>query len=259
MTAATVANLKACFASTLGLCESLTEDEWATQSLCPAWTVHGVMSHLAGIEHVMTGWRPNGDAPAPFDKIGAFVKESKQLSGAELAARFREILTKREPELDALTADDLAATSWTPIGIHTYGRFMEVRVFDFWVHEQDARVPLNRPGHLDGDAARMSLDEVRGSFGYIAGKKVGVPDGKGVTAHLTGPIRADLSAIVDGRAKFVESLAHPDAEITTDFLTFMLLACGRIDPEQQLRDGKVTLGGDPALAHQLATNLRFTF
>ena len=49
--------------------------------------------------------------------------------------------------------------------------------------------------------------------------------------ELTGPIGAHLAAVVDGRARVVDDLDHPDAVVRTDFLTFMLLACGRTDPE----------------------------
>jgi len=44
----------------------------------------------------------------------------------------------------------------------------------------------------------------------------------------------------------------------TDFLTFMLLACGRTDPEQHLTNGDIELQGNEELAEQLARNLRFT-
>ena len=105
----------------------------------------------------------------------------------------------------------------------------------------------------------MALAEVRASFGYIAGKRVGVPDGRSVTVHLGGPLAMDVSAAVaDGRAR-VTDVVTPDASITTDSLTFMLLACGRIDPDAAVADGRVRMAGDPELAGRLARQLRFTF
>jgi hypothetical protein len=56
----------------------------------------------------------------------------------------------------------------------------------------------------------------------------------------------------------VDDLDHPDAIVRTDFLTFMLLACGRIGPESHLASGGIELGGNKELAGQLARNLRFT-
>ena len=59
----------------------------------------------------------------------------------------------------------------TPIGPATYGRFMNVRVFDFWVHQRDMTMPLGIDTKDDGVHAEITLDEVHGSLGYIAGKK----------------------------------------------------------------------------------------
>ena len=96
------------------------------------------------------------------------------------------------------------------------------------------------------------------SFGYIVGKRARLPDGSRVLVELTGPIEAHLAAVVDGRARVVDDLDHPDAIVRTDFLTFMLLACGRTDPEAHLAAGDIELLGNQELAGQLARNLRFT-
>ena len=56
----------------------------------------------------------------------------------------------------------------------------------------------------------------------------------------------------------MEHLDNPDVELTTDTLTFIQLACGRIDPQAQIDAGKVTWTGDDELANQAAKNLRFT-
>lgn len=255
-----MANLRRCVTSLTDLCSGLTPLQWQTPSLCPEWTVHGVLAHLAGIEFALAGWRPEGDTPAPFHKVGEFVAgEAAGLSGARLLARFREIWAVRDAELAAATADDFAAQSWTPVGVATYGRFMDVRVFDFWVHEQDIRVPLGLPGHLTGPSASQAFDEVRKSWGYILGKRVGLKEGQSVTVEVTGPIVATLHGKVDGRAQLVDHLANADATVTMDSLTFLLLCCGRIDPQEAISQGKVGFAGDLALGEQVARNLRFTF
>jgi uncharacterized protein (TIGR03083 family) len=259
MTIAAVTNLLHCFDTFTGLCEELDEADWATPSLCPGWTVQDIAAHLTGIERALSGWPPSGDDPPPFNQIGGYMEQARAWRGPQLLDDMRRILDGRRAELSAMADADFDATSWTPVGVQTYGRFMAVRTFDFWVHEQDVRVPVGRPGHLEGPAAEMSLDEVRLSLGYIVGKRAGVPDGRSVKIVLTGPIEAELNAVVAGRATAVDSLPDPDATVTTDFLTFMLLACGRIDPNEPISSGAVTYDGDTALADQLARNLRFTF
>lgn len=253
-----VDHLNQCYDSLLALLASLDEKQWQTPSLCPGWTIHTVVAHLTGVETALVGWSPDGDTPAPFHLIGPFMKDVASMSGAGLHDRFRRVTDERRAELAVLDDGYFAQTSWTPVGVQTYGRFMEVRVFDCWVHEQDMRVPLGIAGHEGGPAAAMSVEEVRRSFGYIVGKKAQIPDGRSVRIKLTGPVEGELAAVVEGRARAVETLDHADATIETDSLTFMLLACGRIDPQIPISDGRVRLVGEKALADQLARNLAFT-
>ncbi len=254
-----VERLEECMASTQSLLADLDDAAWATPSLCPGWTVRDVVQHLAGIEELLLGWWPHGDSPPPFERLTEYLAFAGSGTRAEIVARFDATLAARRTELAQRTDADFAAISWTPISVATYGRFMEMRAFDFWVHEQDMRVPLGRPGHLDGAAAASAVEEVRRSFGYIVGKSAGIPDGRRVAVRLTGPVHTDLfAAVVDGRARVTEHEDAPDAEVVTDSLTFVLLACGRIDPTEPLRDGRVELRGDRALAERLATSLRFT-
>jgi hypothetical protein len=135
---------------------------------------------------------------------------------------------------------------------------MAIREFDIWVHERDIRVPLGIPGDDGGPPAEMALDEVHGSIGYIVGKKIGLPDGTGIAIELTGPVHRRILARVDGRATRVDALESPDVTLSMDSLTFMLLACGRIDPQGPIDDGRVTWSGDPELAARAAHNLAFT-
>ena len=104
----------------------------------------------------------------------------------------------------------------------------------------------------------MALDEVHASIGFIVGKKVGLADGKGIAFELTGPARRRLMAKVDGRATRVESLPSPDVTLTMDSLTFMLLACGRIDPQGPIDDRRVTWSGHAELGAHAARHLAFT-
>ena len=56
----------------------------------------------------------------------------------------------------------------TPAGPDTYGRFMRVRIFDCWMHEQDIRRAVGRPGHVEGPAVdRVPLFAVRVRDGWI--------------------------------------------------------------------------------------------
>jgi len=241
------------------LAVELSEEEWATPSLCPGWTARDVMLHLASLEQVLAGWLPgNSGEPPDFARAGYFATETSVMDNATFDRRVREVFTERRSNLAELDPADLERPSWTPIGPATYGRFLELRVFDFWVHERDITTPLGRPTNDRGLCAEMTLDEVEDSLGYIVGKKVGLPDGCSIAFHLTGPLERDMYVVVDGRARGVEHLEHPQVEITTDSLTFVQLAAGRIDPDPLIAAGVVRWTGDAELGAHAARNLAFT-
>ena len=63
---------------------------------------------------------------------------------------------------------------------------------------------------------------------------------------------------VDGRAAVVDGLDDPSVEVTADSLTFVQLACGRIDPQQAIDDGRISWTGDAEWGENAARNLAFT-
>ena len=104
----------------------------------------------------------------------------------------------------------------------------------------------------------MSVDEVEGSIGYIVGKKIGLAEGKSIAFEVTGATPRRIMVKVDGRATRVSELADPTVTVTADTLTFMQLACGRIDPEQAIAAGLITWTGDNEWGGRAARNLAFT-
>ena len=255
----TINNLTECIDSVTELASGLSDEQFAVQSLCPDWTVQGVLGHLFALETILTGWFPDGpEDPPPFGQMGTVFSEIMALSGPSFVDRITSIGGARKAELDALDDDKMMAPSITPVGISTYGKFMAIRVFDFWVHEQDMRLPLGLDPSPGGPAAEQAIDEIEGSLGYIVGKKIGLQDGQSIKFTLTGPVERTMCVKVDGRAGQVDSLDNPDVELTTDSVTFALLACGRLDPEETISAGKVTWIGDETLGAHAARNLRYT-
>ena len=255
----TIDNLKRCYDDLEGLITQLSDDDWTVQSLCPDWDVRGVVTHLAAIENVLLDWLPTEENNVPpFDRVGEFTEAAAGLSNEEFAAQVSSILARRRTNLDATTDDEFARASMTPVGPGTYHRFMDIRVFDFWVHQRDMTTPLGQVSDDGGDAAETAVDEVDMSIGYIVGKKIGLPDGKSIAFRLTGPVERSILAAVDGRAARVTELANPDVEVTTDSTTFVQLACGRIDPQGPIDDGRITWTGDAEWGEKAARNLAFT-
>ncbi len=246
--------LQGCYSAMEALCADLSDADWQAQSLCPEWTVRAVVDHVTSIEAVMAGWLPDDDrTPPPFERAAQYLEDT-----TPYPAKISAVYDRRRHDLAALSSADLERPSWMPTGPGTYGRFLAIRVFDFWVHERDITTPLGRATDDSGTAAEIALAEVESSIGYIVGKKVGLPDGKSITFDLTGPIVRQISVTVDGRAKPVDHLDDPDVTLTTDSTTFIQLACGRIDPQVPIDAGAVTWKGDQELGERAARNLRFT-
>ncbi len=249
----------------------LSDADWQTGTPCPGWPVAAQYAHMIGTESMLLG-RPNPEAdpgsPAHVrNQIGGFnevwVAALAPRPRAEVLEMFSEVTSERLRALAAMTEDDFSAESWTPVGQADYRRFMQIRVFDCWVHEQDIRDALDRPGHGSGPAAEQAVDEIVRAAGYLVGKKAGAPAGSSVRLQLTGPVerRVDVS-VADGRARVVEALDGPPvATVTLGSDAFTRLACGRVEPAAVLDGGRlggVRLDGDASLGRRVAEHLAFT-
>jgi uncharacterized protein (TIGR03083 family) len=181
-------------------------------------------------------------------------------SGADVLADFRAVTVERMAILRA-PDHDFGADTWTPIGPGTVRDLLPFRVFDSWVHEQDVRRALRRPGNDDSTAASASLDRIESIVPMVVGKKVGPPDGTIVAFTVAGPVgRAFAIEVAGGRAGFLDSVpAAPTVHLEMDTDTFVRLASGRGDPESILASGAVAVEGDPVLGRAVAENMNFLF
>lgn len=259
MTATALDGLDICWNSLDSLLTGLSPDDWSTQSLCPDWDVSGVVIHLVAVEEMLLGQPPSAFSETlPFEVVGQASAEMAHLSPDELLQRFRDVTAQRRRDLAGLSDAEFDTPVMTPVGPGTYGRFMDIRIFDNWVHEQDIRRPLGRAGHESGPAAVRSIDEIRMSLPYIVGKRIGLPDGASIRFDLTGPVSDAYTVRVAGRAALVSDSDPVDVTVTADSTTFALLACGRIDPQGAIDSGAITWNGDDDLGNRAARNLRFT-
>jgi len=252
------------------LLDGLPEADWQAASGVPAWDVKALVSHIIGTESFLTGIAPpelDVDVKAldhVRNDIGAlnecWVRHLSAEPGSAILERFRDVTKGRREALRAMSDDEWNAPTLTPVGPESYGRFMRVRVFDCWMHEQDIRVGLKRPSsdaELDSRAARQSLDEIAGSMAFVVGKLSGAPDGSRVLFDLTGPLARSIRVAVDGRAQVVDDFGgqEPTATIRLDALQFTRLAGGR--PMCPARAQDVELGGDKEVAARIVERLNF--
>lgn len=251
-------------------CYELSSSEWALPTECPGWDVKDQLSHLIGIERSLMG-----EAPPEWDgPLGDHVKNDfaamneawvavrRPLDGAAVRAEFVDVTGTRLAQLAARTEDDWAVVGWSPVGEVPYAVFMEVRAFDSWVHEQDARRGLDRPGGSGNLASAISLGRVEDAMPFVVGKKAGCPDGTSVRFEVGGPgddARAFTVAVEGKRARAVDEGVMPTVTLTLSGLDFVRLGCGRATAAEVGAAGGIEIAGDAAVGHRVLDAMNFMF
>jgi uncharacterized protein (TIGR03083 family) len=249
---------------------SLDESQWGTPTECPGWTVQDVFVHITAVERALLD-DPLPESELPDDlphvknRFGTrnerWIESRRAWSGADVLAEFDATIDARLAVLRTLDDDAFAAPSWTPLGQGTLAGLLGLRVVDSWVHEQDVRRAVERPGDLDSEAAAHTVDGMLALLPYVIGKKVGAADGSTVVLSLTGPlVRSVAVATNAGRAEVLEHVpADPSVEIVLATDIYERLACGRIDPDETLIAGAVRIEGDIELGAAVLRNLNLMF
>jgi uncharacterized protein (TIGR03083 family) len=258
--------LTATYAVFEALLAELRPDDWTKPTPCPGWDVRAQVAHVIGTESMMEGI----EAPVAVDAIerpahvrndiGMFNEQwiagLAEASPEEMGNRLHAIIGTRLAAIEAMDDEGWAKESFTPAGPDSYGRFMRIRVMDTWMHEQDIRDAVGRPGHVEGPAVALALDEIQGAMGFVVGKKAGAPAGSRITFDVTGPGGRQIHVAVDERAAVVERLDRPaDVVVRMPVHTFSRLAGGRSNGPD-LR-GTVELEGDEALGNRIVDDLGY--
>ncbi|MFZ0250612.1 MAG: maleylpyruvate isomerase family mycothiol-dependent enzyme [Acidimicrobiales bacterium] len=252
------------------VCAGLSAAEWARPTPCPGWDVKDQLSHLIGIELAIMGEPvPEWDGP-----LGAHVKNDfaatnerfvavrRAQPGPAVREEFVEVTTTRLAQLDALDAAEWAAVGWSPVGEVPRAEFMTVRVFDSWVHEQDVRHALDRPGGCGNAASEISLYRVQGAMPFVVGKKAACADGTAVRFDVSGPgrdARAFTIAVAGGRARPVGDEVSPTVTLSLSGVDFMRLGCGRSTLAEAEEAGGVGVAGDDEVARAVLGAMNFMF
>lgn len=262
-----VAALDEVWDALVSLAVDLTADDWSAPTDCPGWSAKDIYAHIIGTESMLLG-RPTPAVELPpnlphvRNDTGRFnetwVMSYSERSGSELLADLGEVITERRAALATMDQDAFDALAWTPAGEDTYGRFMRIRVMDQWFHEQDVREAVGRPGHLDGLAPEVVLDELTAAIGYVVGKKAAVPPGTSVRIDLKGPMSHRWDVEVTDRARVVDWMAgEPTLTITMPGATFCRVAGGRRAWDHPWVRSATAVEGDEDLASQVLSNLVF--
>lgn len=249
----------------LALLEELDPGDWSAPTDLAGWDVKAVASHTAHLESLLAGGPEEqaevADLPhitgpmGQFTEIGVITRR-----GTEPAAIVDELRARTAERRAALAAEpptDAAAPApgiFGMIGWST-GTLLRNRPLDVWMHEQDVRRAVGRPGGMDTVGAQHSTDYLVEAFGFVVGKRVAPPVGTTAVLAVAGsePIAVEIGE--DGRGRTLAAVPErPTVRLDMDRESFVVLAGGR----RAAAAGAVHVAGDAALGQRIVERLATT-
>lgn len=140
------------------LVQPLVEGEWNRPTPCPAWSVRDLVSHVIGMECEMLGDpRPIHTLPRDLYHVQSDFARYMEMqvdvrrhhTAPEMTSELEYTMIRRARQLRNETRGPDAVVR-APLGAEqTLELAMRMRAFDLWVHEQDLRAAIGRPGNED--------------------------------------------------------------------------------------------------------------
>ena len=255
--------LETIWRSLAALGSELDEHQWKLPTDLAGWNVQDNLAHLIGTERSLQGLSAAVAPPQMGDHvknpIGQFneaeVEARRSRSGAEVLAEWNDLVELRVSTLRTADEAYFDKAMATPTGPGTMADFLHIRVLDCWIHEQDMRRAVGKPGHLAGPAAEHTVDRLLRTIPIVVGKRAATPEGGAVVVDIAGDVsRHVVCEVTDGRAAVVAAAtAEPLATITLDVEAFVVLATGRCNAAS-IAD-RIELAGDQALGQRVVDNL----
>lgn len=241
------------------VCADLSEAEWKQPSDVPGWSVQDLLAHIIGTERLLEGLPLAVPLPDFGDHVrnvmGEFneneVASRRSMRGADVLAEWNELRARRDETLAGADAGYFAQPMATPTGPGTMADFLDVRILDCWIHEQDIRRALGTPANPGGAAAEHTIDRLVRTIPIVIGKRAACPEGRAVVLRIVGEVKRDLTCEVrDGRAGFVDQPSSPPlCTIEMDTEVFLALATGR--QATTAADGRAIINADDEAGREL--------
>ncbi|NEB00227.1 maleylpyruvate isomerase family mycothiol-dependent enzyme [Streptomyces sp. SID13726] len=246
----------------------LVEGEWNRRTPCPGWSVRDVVSHVIGLDCEMLGDpRPIHTLPRDLFHVTndhqrymeMQVDVRRHHTAPEMTSELEYVIIRRNRQLRNESRDPGTKVRG-PLGTElTLAESMRGHAFDVWVHEQDLRTALGRPGDLDSPGAHIARDVLLAALPDIVAVKADAPRSSAIVFDVHGPIEFLRTIRVDiqGRGTLETAPAlGPAATLTLDWETYVRLACGRV-PLDAVSD-RVKAEGDPELTAAILRNFTVT-
>lgn len=249
----------------VALADSLAPEEWDLPTDLPGWDVRAVASHVAHLEGILGG-APREHAEVPelphvvgpmgqFTEIGVITR--REVDPATITDQIRRYAAVRHDELLANPPSDPHAPAPGIFGAigWTTETLLRNRPLDVWMHEQDIRRAVGRPGNLDTPGAHHTAGYLLESLSFVLGKRARATPGTTLVAYVEGHAPTAVSVDDSGRGVMLpEPPGEPTATLRMDRETFLLLAGGRRGSAAE----NVAVEGDAELAARVLAHLAVT-
>ncbi|MEU1000802.1 MULTISPECIES: maleylpyruvate isomerase family mycothiol-dependent enzyme [Streptomyces] len=250
------------------LVQPLPEAEWNRRTPCPGWSVRDVVSHVIGLDCEMLG-DPRPIHSLPRDLFHVTNEHQRYMemqvdvrrhhTAPEMTSELEYVIIRRNRQLRNESRDPGTKVRG-PLGSElTLEESMRRHAFDVWVHEQDLRTALGRPGDLDSPGALVARDVLLGELPRVVAEGAQAPRSSAIVFDVHGPVEFLRTIRVDiqGRGTLETAPAlGPAATLTLDWETYVRLACGRVTPESV--SDRLKTEGDPELAAAILRHFAVT-
>ncbi|GHD85344.1 maleylpyruvate isomerase family mycothiol-dependent enzyme [Streptomyces naganishii] len=250
------------------LVQPLVEGEWNRRTPCPGWSVRDLVSHVIGMDCEMLG-DPRPIHSLPRDLFHVTNEHQRYMemqvdvrrhhTAPEMTSELEYTIIRRNRQLRNENRDPGTKVRG-PLGAEiTLEEAMRYRAFDIWVHEQDLRAALGRPGNLDSPGAHIARDHLLALLPGVVAEKAQAPRSSAIVFDVHGPVEFLRTIRVDiqGRGTLETAPAlGPAATLTLDWETYVRLACGRVTPEAAA--DRVKAEGDQSLTSAILDNFAVT-
>lgn len=249
----------------VALVRDLPEDAGDLPTDLPGWSVRDNLAHTAHLEAVLAGAPEETVEVAEathltslthyYTEQGVLARRGRTLD--DLADELEAAVGTRTAELAAdQPTDPEASATRTPGGVAwSWDTLLTNRPLDVWMHEQDVRRAVGRPGGYDGPVADHVLEVFARALPMIWGKRVGAPAASTMRIVLSDRDGEQHTVRIgeDGRAARADD-ATPSTTITLTGEDYVVLSGGRRTPAET----GASVEGDAELGARLLAAMAIT-
>ena len=185
-------------------------EDWSRPTDLPGWDVRACAAHTAHLEAILAGAPEETASFEPPDHATSLmslyteqgVVARRHRTPAELVEEIRAVATTRHDAAAGRPAHRRSGSTRSRSSAGSrwdWETLLRNRPLDVWMHEQDVRRAVGRPGGLDSPAARHVVDYLAESLGYVLARRAAAPAGTTLVLRVDGHDAKGFAVDENGR------------------------------------------------------------